>query len=73
MKEKLMLGAIVLFLATWFALDAVAEIILPLEFAALPLPASSLGTMPSSALPSARVTPSKLRVPSLAWRNHDYA
>jgi hypothetical protein len=28
MKERLILGAIVLLLATWFALDAVAEIIL---------------------------------------------
>jgi hypothetical protein len=28
MKERLIVGAIVLFLASWFALDAVAEIIL---------------------------------------------
>jgi hypothetical protein len=28
MKEKLILGAIVLLLVSWFALDAVAEIIL---------------------------------------------
>jgi hypothetical protein len=28
MKERLILGAIVFLLATWFALDAVAEIIL---------------------------------------------
>jgi len=28
MKEKLILGAVVLLLATWFALDAVAAIIL---------------------------------------------
>jgi len=69
MKEKLILGAIVLILASWLALDAVATIILPLRFAALPLPASSLGTMPSSALPSARVAPSKPRLPLLAWRS----
>jgi len=43
MKEKLIVGAVVLFLATWFALDAVAAIVLPLEFAALPLPASCTG------------------------------
>jgi hypothetical protein len=42
MKEKLILGAIVLLLATWFALDAIATIILPLRFAALPLPSSSI-------------------------------
>jgi len=47
MKEKLILGAIVLLLASWFALDAVAAIILPLRFAALPLPALSTGPMPS--------------------------
>jgi hypothetical protein len=28
MKEKLILGAIVLLLVSWFALDAVAEIVL---------------------------------------------
>jgi hypothetical protein len=28
MKEKMILGAVVLLLATWFALDAVAAIIL---------------------------------------------
>jgi hypothetical protein len=28
MKEKLILGAIVLWLVSWFALDAVAEIVL---------------------------------------------
>ena len=42
MKERLILGAIVLLLATWFALDAIATIILPLRFAALPLPSSSI-------------------------------
>jgi hypothetical protein len=31
MKESLILGAIVLLLVSWFALDAVAEIILPLK------------------------------------------
>jgi hypothetical protein len=31
MKEKLILGAIVLLLVSWLALDAVAEIILPFE------------------------------------------
>jgi len=41
MKEKLILGAIVLLLVSWLALDAVATIILPLRFAALPLAASS--------------------------------
>ena len=40
MKEKLIVGTVVFLLASWFALDAVAEIILPLEFAALPLPVS---------------------------------
>jgi hypothetical protein len=45
MKEKLILSAIVLLFASWFALDAVAAIILPLRFAALPLPASSTGPM----------------------------
>ena len=54
MKEKLILGAIVLLLVSWLALDAVvAEIILPLRFAALPLAASS--TCPMRAL---CVTPS---------------
>jgi len=38
MKEKLILGAIVLLLATWFALDAIATIILPLRFALCPCP-----------------------------------
>ena len=53
MKEKMILGAIVLLLVSWLALDAVAEIILPLRFAALPLAASS--TCPMRAL---CVTPS---------------
>jgi len=43
MKEKLIFGAIVFLLASWFALDAVAAIILPLEFTALPMPASCTG------------------------------
>jgi len=43
MKEKLIFGAIVFLLVGWFALDAVAAIILPLEFAALPVPASCTG------------------------------
>jgi len=43
MKEKLIFGAIVFLLVSWFALDAVAAIILPLEFAALPVPASCTG------------------------------
>jgi len=48
MKEKLIVGAVVFLLVSWFALEAVAAIILPLQFAALPLPAScSLVVTPS--------------------------
>ena len=46
MKEKLILDAIVLLLATWFALDAVATVILPLRLAALPLPSASICNLP---------------------------